>query len=253
MQLRRKTINDIKGKPQQQKAVAIALFIKAKVGRDSTIHNYTINKIRKITGMSAATIRKFMPIMKRMGLIHFSGKNNEHLIISRLASDIKKRNICVDKFCFNSYKDVYNSLRAFIALIVQSHKDFVKRTLQIAHNPQHGEDCKGARKLVKRLVKQGILKSVYDEYKEYGLSYERIARETGNCVRTAQNIINYAIKKKWATKKHNFEKIFAKNVYYRKVEGYTFSTKHNIYLIHANTYQLSASVAADISHGNISW
>ena len=140
-----------------------------------------------------------------------------------------------------------------MALIVQAHKDFIKRTIQIATNPQKGQNCKAARKLVKRLVKQGLLHDVYSTYKEYGLSLKRIAKETGNCIRTAQRIMQYAIDKNWVKKQNHTEKVFAPNINHYQVQGYTFSTKNNLYRVYANTYELNNIVAANISHGNISW
>lgn len=251
MQLKRKIVNECKGQPTLQKALAIALYMKYKLGRSSMMRDYTINKLHKLTHISPTTINKYLPILIKQGWVHFDGKNKQHLIISKLASHTDNRNICVDKFCFTSFTETYRSLRAFIALIIQSHKDFVKRTIQIATNPQKGENCKAARKLVKRLVKQGILRTIYDAYKEYGLSYKRIARETGNCVRTAQRIMKYAKDKNWVKIHHNQEQVFAPKVYFRKVEGYYFSTKNNLYRIFANTYELNPAILADISRGNI--
>ena len=92
---------------------------------------------------------------------------------------------------------------------------------------------------MKRLVKQGIISGMDAKYKEYGLSFKRIAKETGNCARTAQRIIKYAITKGWVTKKQNFEKIFVPNINYRYVDGYTFATRNNIYKVYATTYTLN--------------
>lgn len=250
MQIRRKIINETKGQPRLQKALAFAIFLKFKLGRSSMMRNYSVNKIHTLTKISATTINKYLPILIEQGWVQFSGKNNQHLIASKLASHTDGRNICIDKFCFDSYKDVYRSLRAFLALIIQSHKDFIKRTIQIATNPKKGQNFKAARKLVKRLVRQRVLKSVYDAYKELGLSLKRIARETGNCVRTAQNIMNYAISKKWCSKQHHYEKVNAANFYY---ERYMFYKNGNLYNVCANTYDLNKPVALSLSHGTNRW
>ncbi len=231
-----------------QKALAFALLLKAKLGRSSSMHNYSINKIHTLTKVSATTINKYWPILIKNGWVKFEGKTNQHLIVSNLASHTDKRNIRVDNFCFDSYKDVYRSLRAFLALIIQSHKDFIKRTIQIATNPQKGQDYKAARKLVKRLVRQGVLRSIYDAYKEFGLSLKRIAKETGNCIRTAQSIMHYAITKGWVKRHHHYKQVFAPKVNYQYVEGYTFSTKNNLYRVYANTYELTSSISEAISH-----
>lgn len=246
-------MNECKGNPQLQKAVAIAIYMKFKLGRSSMMRNYTINKLHNATNISAATIKKYLPILVNRGLVRFDGKNNQHLIVCNISSHTKDRNICIDKFVFDSFKSVYYSLRSFLALIIQSHKDFIKRTIQIATDPQKGQDCLAARKLVKRLVKQGVLNGMYERYKEFGLGFKRIAKETGNCVRTAQRIMKFAIENNWVCKHKNAIQILAKNVCYRDIDGFTFSTRNNIYKICANTYELNASVAHDISTGNIRW
>lgn len=250
MQVRRKIINECKGNPKLQKALALAICLKDKLGRSSTLHNYSVNKIHTTTNVSATTINKYLPILIEHGWVSFDGKNKQHLVVKKLASHTQCRNICVDKFCFDSFKDIYCSLRAFLALIIQSRKNFIKRTIQIATNPKKGENCKAARKLVKRLVNQGVLRSFYDAYKEYGLSLKRIATETGNCIRTAQRVMGYAIKNNWATKQHNYEKAESDNFYY---DGYTFYKNGNLYKIYANTYKLNQSVAAALSLGNNRW
>jgi len=236
MKIKRRIMNDIKGQPMQQKALAFAVYLKFKVGRDSIVKDFSINKIRKITGLSSTAINKYLPILFANGWASICGSSRKHLVINRMASSTNNRNVCVDKFCFNSFKDVYNSIRSFLAILIQARKDFIKRTIQIATNPQVGENCKAARKTVKRLVREGIIRDI--KYKEYGLSYKRIAKELGNCARTAFRVMQYAINKKLVVKHNNVEQVFAPKVYYRHIIGYTFSTKNNLYCVHANTYAI---------------
>ena len=235
-------MNECKGQPKLQKALAIAILLKQRLGRSSMMRDYSINKIHTLTKISATTINKYMPILIENGWVSFCGKNNQHLIVSKLCSHTDGRNICVDKFCFDSFADVYRSLRAFLALIIQSHKDFIKRTIQIATNPKVGENCKAARKTMKRLVREGIIRD--GEYKEYGLSYKRIAKELGNCARTAFRVMQYAIKKKLVGKHNNVEQIYAPKVFYRSIIGYTFATKNNLYCVHANTYTITDGIVS---------
>ena len=240
MKVRRRILNEVKGQPMQQKALAFAVFIKFKVGRDSIVKDFSINKIRKITGISATTINKYLPILLQNGWASICGSTKKHLVINRLASSTNNRNVCIDRFCFNSFKDVYNSIRSFLAILIQARKDFIKRTIQIATNPKVGENCKAARKTMKRLVREGIIRD--GEYKEYGLSYKRIAFELGNCAKTAFRVMQYAINKKLVVKRNNYEQVYAPNVFYRNIIGYTFATKNNLYCVHANTYTISHGI-----------
>lgn len=232
----------MKGQPRLQKVVALALLLKHRLGRDATLRDYSTNKIRKVLGVSASTINKYMPMLVNFGFVSFTGKQRQHLVVCNLSSNTSKRNIRIDSLCYDTFKDVLNSLRSLIILVIQAKKDFIKRTIQIATNPEKWEDFKAARKLVKRLVKQGVIRDIYSKYEEWGLSYKRMAREIGNCARTAFSVMKYALQKGWVKKHNNFEQIIAPKVFYYNIEGYTFSTKNNIYLVHANTYELMLAI-----------
>ena len=82
MQVRRKIINECKGKPRLQKALAMALYIHWRLGRSSCLQNYTINKLHTITKISPTTLKKYLPLLKELGWVKFQGKDNQHLIIS---------------------------------------------------------------------------------------------------------------------------------------------------------------------------
>lgn len=240
MELSRRIINDIKGEQRKQKAVAIALCLKHSIGRDSCIHDYNPNKIHSLIGISPNTFKAYLPLMVEMGLVHFDGKNKEHLVISSLHSKRRNRNIDIHRFSFKTFKAVYNSLRAFIMLLIQRRKDFIKRTLQLANNPYPGDDCKKARIKVRCLVRQGILrKTIWDEK---GISYKRIANEIGCCVKTAQKIVKFAIRRKWCTKTTHFNYFYMRGVNHRDVYGYTFTTLNYGYNVCANTYKLSKGI-----------
>lgn len=246
MKLRRRFLQEAKGNPTIQKALAIAICVKSRINRESIIRNYSVNKVHKISGISATTILRYFLILEEMGIISYCGKQNQHLVIGKMASHSAYRNICIDKFDFSSYKSIYNSLRAFLVLSIQHRKDFVKRTIQIATNPQKGDNFMAARRTMKRLVKQGIVKCVNGEYKENGISYKRIAKETGNCIRTAENIIKYAVSLGWVKKVKNYIQMFMYRVVGRCIDGYTFTTKNNGYIVYSNSYILSKSVSQDL-------
>ena len=86
MKVRRRILNEVKGQPMQQKALAFAVYIKFKVGRDSIVKDFSINKIRKITGLSATTINKYLPILLQNGWASICGSTKKHLVVNRLAS-----------------------------------------------------------------------------------------------------------------------------------------------------------------------
>ena len=222
--------------------MALALYLKKLCGRDSTIRDYNPYKIQKLARIHPNTFKNYLPLMVEMGLVRFDGKDNEHLVICCLHSRHKTRNIDIHRFSFKSFKSVYNSLRAFLVLILQQRKDYVVRTLQIARNPKKGQDFTSARKAVKRLVKQGVLKSVYDNVKELGLSYKRIAKEVGVCVRTAERVVSFALQKRWCRKQTHFQCVEMRGVNRMYIDGFTFTTRNYGFIVKANTYTLSKGI-----------
>lgn len=240
MELSLRIINKIKGAPRKQKAVAIALCLKHVSGRDSIIRYVNPNKIHTLIGISPNTFTTYLPLMLDMGLVSFDGANNEHLVIRCLHSSHKSRNIDIHRINFKSFKEAYYGLRAFLFLLIQKRKDFIRRTLQLANNPYPGDDCKRARQKVKSLVKRGLLKTW--TYVEKGLSLKRIAKETGNCIKTVQNIVGYAIHKRWCRKKTHFLYFFMRGINYMEVEGSTFTTLNYAFKVAANTYTLSRGI-----------
>ena len=246
MQIRKQTMNDVIGQQRMQKAVAIAICMKRSLGRHSTIRNYNPHKVQTMTGINQNTFRKYRSLMVDMGLLRFEGNNAEHLVVCCLHSKDKKRNIDIHLFCFKSFTEVYNSLRAFLALLIQQRKDYVCHILQIARNPKRGEDCAAARKAVRRLVRRGVLKSVSEDVREWGMSLKRIAKETGNCVRTAERIVSYASHKRWWRKTRHYERYLMRGVNRRYVPGFTFTTMNYGFIVHPNSYELSAGIARSL-------
>lgn len=232
-------MNECKGNPRLQKALAMALYIHWRLGRCSCLQNYTINKLHTITKISPTTLKKYLPILKELGWVRFEGKNNQHLTISKLCSHNEKKNIKVDEFCHKTFKDTYYSLRAFIALTIQARKDFIKRTLQSVENPKGLKEYRSALKIAKRLVEKNILHSVSDKYREWGITLERFAQEMGNCVSTACKTIKYAVLHGWVWKYRNYNQIYARGVNKRQVYPYTFTTKNNMYEIYPNIFRLT--------------
>lgn len=238
-----------------QKAISLLICLKCRAGKSSTIRNWSYNKLHLIAGVSPSTVRKYLPILKAKGFIHFSGRDNEHLVVGKMSAHTAHRNICIDEFCFDTFKDIYNSLRAFIALAVQARKDFIRRTIQTYHDPANHKVFIKARKTLKRLVKRGVLSGVDAEYKEYGLSYKRIAQEIGVCIRTAQRVVKYAVGNGWCRKHQNKEAYELRGVSFRDTgEIFTYATRHWVVQMHANTYSLSRLISDSISRvGIYSW
>lgn len=218
------------------KALALAVFVKHRV-KSSTITNFTIDKLHKLTNLHSTTIKKRLKTLNELGLISRSGNNNEHLVFNSISSHNKFRNIDISKAIFDTIKDVEKSLLTFIVVEIQKRKNFVKQILNTTSNSKSYKELKSARRKCRVFGLRG-------EYKEYGISYKKIAREMCVSVAKAVNIIKYAIENQFLNKEHNQSQVFCLGIasmakYVSNVGG-TFYTKDNIYKIYANTYTLGA-------------
>lgn len=237
--LEHKRVVKLIGNTQMQKAFALAIYIKSRCRRDSTVYNFNPHRIHKLVGISPNTFKKYYPLMVKMQLVHFSGKNNENLVFDHLKNrKHKQNNIYFENFCLGSYADIYKSLRSQIALCIQRRKNYVRHILQMTRNPKRNEykEFHAANKKKRNLVRRGIIRN--SEWRDYGISYQRIAKEVGCCVRTAQRVIAYAVDNGWCTKSHTWWRDKLPGVHFRPVDGYTFTTLNYGYVIQANTFTL---------------
>ena len=82
-----------------------------------------------------------------------------------------------------------------------------------------------------------------EEYKEYGISYDTIARKLGVCRQKAVEIVKFALKYCLITKEKRVEQMYMKDVGICSIfvfpdglpKGF-FCTKDNIYKVFANIY-----------------
>lgn len=217
------------------KAVALSLFYKNKY-KSSTIVNFNYNKIHKETGLHITTIKKRIEILKRNGYVNIS---NGHIVFLSLSSKNQKRNVNV--LCDNlTVKEIEKSLYASMIIEIQKHKDFSKHIIQIAFNPSQYtklEDVKKARRL--------CYKYGYDRkfgYREFGLSYKKIAKKLCISLQKAFDIVKFSIENNLLSKTKRIKQVFIKGI--GKVEkyisdfNYTFITTNNAYKVYANTYTI---------------
>lgn len=244
MELKRRLAYEIQGSPLKQKALALAICVKLHIDISSAIPNFSINKLHTITGLSPNTIKKFLPIMEELGFVSYQGKDNNVLVVHRLCSKKKHRNITIDRIKTGSFKQIYNSLRSFIFLFIQANKDSIKRLFQSISNPKSMKELRSAKRTCKHLAALNIVFG--NEYQEYGLSLRKIASSIGCCVKTAQKVVDFAIKNKWAKKNNHYKKDYMPNVCYTNIDGYTFTTLNHGYKVYANTYELSKPIATSL-------
>ena len=84
----------------------------------------------------------------------------------------------------------------------------------------------------------------------YGISLRKTGQKLGFCKRTAESIVNFAVKRGWCRKFNNVDWTFMPGVNGMYVEGYTFTTKDYGFVIKANSYSLNRNISMALIGGN---
>lgn len=227
--IRYKVLNSLFNNKELLKGMALMLY-SYHCNESNVISNYNANKLSQKIKVSHKTITQRIKVLQKYNLCHIQ-KNN--LIFNSIVSKHKDRNISIDKINYSSLKDVEKSLYGILLVVIQSRKDFCKGTIRRATKGRSYKEVKSAR-LMLRKCRYG------DEYKEYGLSYRKIAIYFGVSLKSAFTYVQYAIKQGMVKLKRNFQSFFIPNVNKREIFGFTFTTKNYGYIIKANTYTINS-------------
>ena len=248
MQLRRSALYWAKGNKVRIEALAFLVMLK-KHSVQSTINNFSINKVSSITGCSWATCKKYIALLVDLELVDFNEEKNL-LTVRRISSGTKHRNLCIDGIDFRKLNLAKDSIRHLIHMLSLSARHTVKKAIQKVNNPKtwlsegYLDNRKGALKFCKNFVEPNAETGQY-QYRELGMSYKTIAKEMGCCPMTAFRIIKQGIRNKLFVKHHNYEskklsyaELFEHECYGSNL-GYTFISKKGYgYKVKANSYEL---------------
>lgn len=248
MKIRRQLLFWAIGNKTNIKAVSLLIVLKNRLGKTSSLCNASQNKIASVCGVSPNTIKSYMPIWERLGLVEWRGKNHDVFVINKLCSRTNHRNVDISRIDMSNFWKVYNGLRSFMFLVFLSCKDLVKRMIRTATDSEDLSEVKKARKFCNRYAKREKGKDF--EYKEYGISLRKIGQKLGFCKRTAESIVNYAVKRYWCRKNKNIDWTFMPGVNRMYVEGFTFTTKNYGFVVMANTYTLNRNIRMALIGGN---
>ena len=177
-----------------------------------------------------------MHVLAQYGLVTIVGKT---LMLRSVVSKHAKRNVKLGerKMEYSSLKSVEYSLQAILVVVVQSRKDFAKRTIRNAHGASHDFNVIKAARDAARKFGYGF------EYKENGLSYKTIARRLGVSVKTAVEIVKFAVKRTILKKTTHSIATYMQSVCGMEVYGYTFTTRNYGYKVLANSYSVAPCLA----------
>lgn len=232
--LRLQLVIEMFGNKDLLKAVSMFLLIRKRLG-GNTIRRYSINKIVTLLGAHARTVEKRMRVLFRYGLVSMSG---ESLVLRSVVSKHTNRNVKLGdrKVSYENLKSVERSLQAILVVFIQNRKDFAKRTIRNAHGGSHDYKVVKAARDMSRKFGYGL------EYVEKGLSYKTIAKKLGVSIKTAVEVIKFAVNRAFLKKEKHFFSEFMPFVNGREVYPYTFATRNYVYKIFPNTYSVSPAL-----------
>lgn len=216
------------GNKELLKAVAFAMFVRYRMGK-STIGKFTVNMIAKAVGVHAQTVNKRLDALKTADLVSVA---DGCVSFRSLVSKHNGRNVKLTKICYKSLKDVERSLQSILVTVLQKRKDFAKRTIRTAHDGRTSKKVKSAMK-VSRKYGWGA------RFVEGGISYKGLAKRIGVCVKTAVEIVKFAVERGILKKERHFEATFMPGVNGMKVDGFTFTTRNWGFKVSANTYAVA--------------
>lgn len=233
--LRLRLVMEMFGNKELLKAIAMFLLIRKRLG-GNYIKDYSINKLVSITGAHARTIKKRMHVLSQYGLVSIVGKT---LSLRSVVSKHAKRNVKLGerKMEYSSLKSVEYSLQAILVANIQLRKDFAKRTIRNAHGASHDYKVVKAARDAARKFGYGF------EYIENGLSYKTIAKRIGVSVKSAVEIVKFAVKRAILKKTTHSLSTYLPSVSGMEVYGYTFTTRNYGYKVMANSYSVAPSLA----------
>ena len=223
------------GNKELLKAIAMFLLIRKRLG-SNVIKNYSINKLVNLLGAHARTIKKRLRVLSQYGLVTIVGKT---LMLRSIVSKHTKRNVKLGerKMEYSSLKNVEYSLQAILVVVIQNRKDFAKRTIRNAHGGSHDYKVVKAARDAARKFGYGF------QYVEKGLSYKTIAKKLGVSIKTAFEIVKFAVKRTILKKETHFIQTYMQSVSKREVYGYTYTTHNYGYKILANSYSVAPCLA----------
>lgn len=219
-------------------ALAFAIYVKCNT-TSSTVQAWSVNKLVKLTGMAASTVKKRIAVLHSFDLIFNEGKGGRNLVFRGLKSSCKRNNISLQSIDIITVKEIERGLEALLVAMIQKRKDYARVQLQAAHNGKTLKEVKRAKQKSKQY-------GWGNEYIEHGLSYSGIAKRLGISVSKAFEVVKYGIGLGIFVKTTHFLKLHAPGCRNLKEVpmGFTFISKHkdNLYKVNANTYQLQTQL-----------
>lgn len=238
MKVRKSIIHKLNNDAQVRKALALSLYCKDELGIHY-VKEFTYNKLHVLTGIHVSTLKKRIRTLMQVGLAFMEGRK---LVFNKVHKDNNRNNIVLDTERMHTLKDYEYAIISMGVAIVQENKNFVKSVIDKCTDPKKLKEYKSAKKFANA---HGYGMNFLDN----GISYKYMANNFDISVKTACSAVKFAVKNLILCVKKNFEQIFVKAVNKnigKSNSEYTFSTKNNVYVVHANSYSLGRAIKLEI-------
>ena len=246
------------GKAEQTKSLALILFYQIRLLENESeynrqglyywrVRNFSYNKIRKVTGLHIATIRKRMRTAERNGWAKRIG--NDIVFDSKALKSSHTRNNYTHDNDFTRITDLQDWLLAHIIVNIQEAKEYAKDIFGKLTDPKDLKELKKARRIAKERYPMNT------KFADYGISYRCLVMNMGIRTTKLKGILRMAEQQGIIMRKRNILQVGqTESAYfmeldkydslldymkqkYRKLVHYYFY-KNSCYLCFANTYSI---------------
>lgn len=240
------------------KALSLLLFFQMKVDGNQSecyangithnrISNFSYNKIKRVTGLHIATIKKRLATAERNGWVVRVG--NDLMICSKAIKSSHNRNNYTVGNDFKRITDLQDWLLAHIIVNIQEAKEFVKDTFGRLKDPKTLKEYKRARRTAQERYPE------HTTYVDNGISYRCLVMNLGVGKTKLKSLLRFAEENDIIHRHRNIQRVgWLESIFYKELDSqdclidylklkygrlmhYFFTNKY-AYLCFANTYSV---------------
>lgn len=234
----RQLMMEVRGDLMAVKALAMAIMVKNRT-RQSRVVACNPYRLQKLTGLHSKTVRRYLSKLDDLNLIRWEGKD---LVLLSLS---ERCNMKLPDTFDRSMAELENMLLAMYIIDIVKQKEYAKQTISSAYAPKREKHATERMKKARRVCKTYNYGNVY---REYGLSYDTIAKRLGISLQKAAEVIHFAEDNHMLIRQKRQEQFYLHNARggekYMNLGKGVFCTKDNVYKIYANVYVLPQPLTA---------
>ena len=216
------------------KAIVFFYFCKSKY-KNSQIYNYTPNKLSTLTGVSANTVRKYVGILKSLGLVEKKNKNLLFINPKRIM-DFSQKKVSIDVLPWTTYKQFFGRILAELIRRNQMQQKWIASAKSASVDKNSNFASKDYKKYCKKYQHNYIGEltkidySIYQSSKQLAVMFNINQRTILNWIYNLENIGYIDVE-------HIIEKIDY-NIPIKYIPYYSFTIDNNTFIHHGSKYSI---------------